>query len=148
MTMRAAVAAFILAAMAAAQADDLYWCTSGNTSRLTSQPLAGSDCKLIDKGGKSRKADKPASTTTSKIRPQNRNFPRVLPEQQRQRDLTRRQILEYELLEQRRKLQMVRQVLEGPKARRNAKVAKEYSIRSDIHELNIIAIEQELDRLE
>ena len=127
---------------------DLYWCTSGDTSRLTSEPVANAKCRLVDKNPKAKAADKPASKADKKLRPYSRDFPRVTAKVQKERDLTRRQILEYEMLEQRRKLEMVQQVLEGPQARRNARVAKEYSIRSNIHELNIIAIQQEIDRLD
>ena len=150
MTVRAAFAAFVLAALAAgipAQAD-LYWCTSGNTSRLTSEEVAGAKCRLVDKDPKAKAADRRSSSSGKKARPYSRDFPRVTPEVQRERDLTRRQILEYELLEQRRQLQMAQQVLNGPQARRSARIAKEYGIRTSIHELNIIAIEQELDRLD
>ena len=150
MSVRAATAAFVLATCALllpAQAD-LYWCVSGGTSLLTSEPIAGSKCRLVDKDPKSKAGGKGAAAANKKIRPYSRDFPRVTAKVQQERDLTRRQILEYELLEQRRQLSMAQQVLNGPQARRSDRIAKEYSIRSSIHELNIIAIEQELERLE
>lgn len=120
---------------------DLFWCQDGDSSSLVTEKIAGQECRLV------KKTDDPPSKNSKKSTAKTAtpaNFPNVTASEQRERDRTKQQVLEYEL---QREQQSHSDALKIYETSNNQSERVEYGHRAKNHALNIKAIKQELARL-
>jgi len=152
-----AVATFALLATPLAFGQGIVWrCLEDGRAHYTNikKETEGRDCAVVSREV-SVVHTQPAAQPKQSARPA--NFPRVSPETQRMRDETRRQILESELLAEEKSLAEARAKLAEQEAVRNGnernyqKVLdrlQPYQETVERHERNVMALQQELTRLQ
>lgn len=151
MIRRGVVAAWLLAAPWAAQADIYKYVDEEGRVTFTNIPRKGAIKLDIDTGPSQpppQPAARPAPKPSPGTAPTPAHFPRVSREVQRQRDALRRQVLEQELATETRLLEQARRALtQARSAPASAAQAQAVVDAVRLHERNVNAIQYELSLL-